>query len=96
MLYIIKKINLPKNVISIIFEYLDNLYSIKNLHDIWFKRLISDDFYYYSRLYYISGKKHVSLVYTCLKEEETKLKILLDNNATEIIYNIHTHNLRIK
>lgn len=97
MLYFIYKLKLPVDVAILIYEYVDNFYEIKNLKKIWYKRLITDDYYYYSKLYYtrnVNNPKKYSLIHLCFKKEEEKLKILLKNKAYDIIENIHMHNLK--
>lgn len=96
MLYFIKKLNLPNDICKLIYEYVDDFYEIKNLKKIWFKRLITSDYYYFSKLYYTRGirPKKYSLIYLCLEKEEEKLKILLKNKAYDIIENIHVYNLK--
>ena len=97
MHYFIHKLKLPIDVTILIYEYVDNFCEIKNLKKIWYKRLITDDYYYYSKLYYtpdINNPKKYSLIHLCLKEEEEKLKILLKNKAYDIIENIHMYNLK--
>lgn len=87
--YIIKKLPLPLDVIDNIYSYIDLLLGIKEQKTIWFKRLITDDFYLYSL-------DDCSLTKYLLMNEETMLNILLKNNAQNIIRNIHYKNLKIK
>ena len=47
--YIIKNLSLPNDIVDNIYSYLDLLVEIKKKEKIWFKRLITDDFYLYSR-----------------------------------------------
>ena len=96
MLYFIKKLNLPHDINKLIYEYVDDFYEIRNLKKIWYKRLITSDYYYFSKLYYTRGirTKKYSLLYLCLEKEEEKLKILLKNKAYDIIENIHLYNLK--
>ena len=96
MLYFIKKLNLPHDINKLIYEYIDDFYEIRNLKKIWYKRLITSDYYYFSKLYYTRGKrtKKYSLIYLCLEKEEEKLKILLKNKAYDIIEDIHLYNLK--
>lgn len=96
MLYFIKKLNLPADISKLIYEYVDNFYEIRNLKKIWYKRLITSDYYYFSKLYYTRGikPKKYSLVYLCLEKEEEKLKILLKNKVYDMIENIHMYNLK--
>ena len=51
MKYIFQKINLPRNIIDKIYEFLDCTNEIKNIKKIWFKRLIHPDFSYYDKKY---------------------------------------------
>ena len=87
--YIIKKLPLPLDVIDNIYSYIDLLSGIKEQKTIWFKRLITEDFYLYSL-------DDCSLTKYLLMNEETMLNILLKNNAQNIIRNIHYKNLKIK
>lgn len=87
--YIIKKLPLPLDVIDNIYSYIDLLSGIKEQKTIWFKRLITEDFYLYSL-------DDCSLTKYLLMNEETMLKILLKNNAQNLIRNIHYKNLKIK
>ena len=72
MLYFIKKLNLPHDINKLIYDYVDYFYEIRNLQKIWYKRLITSDYYYFSKLYYTRGirPKKYSLIYLCLKKEE--------------------------
>lgn len=88
MKYFLKKIKLksvflPHDIVNEIYSYLNQIKNIKNLNKIWYKRLITNDYYYYPN----------NLKIRCLAHEQTKLDILIKNNAYEIIYNIHNHNL---
>ena len=85
--YIIKNLPLPNDIIDNIYSYLDLLVEIKKTEKIWFKRLITDDFYLYSR-------DDCSLTKYLLIKEEGMLKILLKNNAYNLIDNIHKSNLK--
>ena len=87
--YIIKNLPLPNDIIDNIYSYLDLLVEIKKKEKIWFKRLITDDFYLYSR-------DDCSLTKYLLIKEEDMLKILLKNNAYNLINNTHKSNLKIK
>ena len=87
--YIIKQLPLPLDVIDNIYSYIDFLSGIKEQKIIWFKRLITDDFYLYSL-------DDCRLTKYLLMKEETMLKILLKNNAQNLIRNIHYANLKIK
>jgi hypothetical protein len=87
--YIIKNLPLPNDIIDNIYSYLDLLVEIKRKDKIWFKRLITDDFYLYSR-------DDCPLTKYLLDREEGMLKILLKNNAYNLINNIHYSNLKIR
>lgn len=81
--YVIDQIGFPKEISDIIYSYVDVLHEIKNLNEVWYKRLISKDFIYYSPNY--------TNLY--LKNEENMLNALLKQKAYTIIINIHKHNL---
>ena len=85
MKYIIKKIKLPEDLINIIYSFLDIFYGIKNLKKIWYKRLITPDFYYYPQK--ISFRKSL------FKKEEAMLNILIKNKVFDMINAIHIRNL---
>lgn len=87
--YIIKKLPLPLDIIDNIYSYVDLLDEIKNIKKVWFKRLITEDFYLYSL-------DDCPLTKYLLMNEETMLNILLKNNAQNLIRNIHYKNLKIK
>tara|TARA_B100000524_G_scaffold339523_1_gene231871 strand:- start:1657 stop:1944 length:288 start_codon:yes stop_codon:yes gene_type:complete len=95
MLYFIKKLSLPIEIKKYIFEFIDYTNEIKNKQKIWYKRLITDDYYYYSKLYFTSYKgKKISLIKLCLEKEAIKLNILIKNKAYTIIQNIHMNHLK--
>lgn len=95
MLYFIKKLSLPLEIKEYIFEFIDYTNDIKNKPNIWYKRLITDDYYYYSKLYFTNYKgKKISLINNCLEKEEIKLNILIKNKAYKIIQNIHLNHLK--
>ena len=95
MLYFIKKLSLPLEIKEYIFEFIDYTNDIKNKSNIWYKRLITDDYYYYSKLYFTNYKgKKISLINNCLEKEEIKLNILIKNKAYKIIQNIHLNHLK--
>jgi len=81
--YVIDQIGFPKEISDIIYSYVDVLHEIKNLNEVWYKRLISKDIIYYSPNY--------TNLY--LKNEENMLNALLKQKAYTIIRNIHKHNL---
>jgi hypothetical protein len=88
MKYFLKKIKLksgflPHEIVNEIYSFINQLQNITTLKKIWYKRLITDDYYHYPDC----------LKIRCLAHEQTKLDILIKNNAYEIIYNIHNHNL---
>lgn len=85
MKYIIKKLKLPEDVINIIYSFLDILYEVKNLEKIWYKRLITPDYLYYSQK--IQFRKDL------FKKEENMLNILIKNNVFDMIDAIHIRNL---
>jgi len=87
--YIIKNLPLPNDIIDNIYSYLDLLIEIKKKDKIWFKRLITDDFYLYSR-------DDCPLTKFLLIQEEGMLKLLLKNNAYNLINNTHYSNLNIR
>ncbi len=81
--YLLKLKIFPMELVDYIYSYVDTLYNIKNVPKIWYKRLITIDYYYYS-------KRHRRL---CLHNEELQLRILKNCKAYHIINNIHRHNL---
>lgn len=85
MKYIIKKIKLPEDLINIIYSFLDIFYDIKNLKKIWYKRLITPDFYYYPQ--------KTSFRKSLFKKEEAMLNILIKNKVFDMINAIHIRNL---
>ncbi len=87
--YIIKNLPLPFDIIDNIYSYIDLLVGVKNIKIVWFKRLITEDFYLYSL-------DDCPLTKYLLMNEETMLNILLKNNAQNLIRNIHYKNLKIK
>lgn len=86
--YVLKNLPLPMDIIDCIYSYVDVLYDIKNIKKIWYKRLITDDFYLYSI-------DDCPLTKYLLIKEETMLKILLKNQAYNLIQNIHRSNLKL-
>ena len=97
MMYFIKNLSLPIDIKNHIYSYLDYTKEIKYLEKIWYKRLITDDFYYYSKYCFkcYKTKKIVSLMYILLDKEEKQLEILKSNKAYKIIDNIHKNNLKL-
>ncbi len=85
MKYFIKDLHLPIEIVDKIWSFVDNLVFIKKLPNIWYKRLITEDYFYYSSIH-----KHL-----CLKQEENSLKILKKNNSNQLIQNIHKRNLKL-
>ena len=96
-MYFIKNLPLPIDIKNQICSYLDYVKEIKYLEKIWYKRLITDDFYYYSKYCYKchKTKKIVSLMYILFDKEEKQLEILKSNKAYKIIDNIHKNNLKL-
>ena len=92
MKYFIKKLNLPLEIQDKIHSFLDYTECIKNLNKIWYKRLINHDYYYYSKYHAIGIKKNY-FINLCLKREEKGLHILLNQEAYNIIDNIHQSHL---
>ena len=92
MKYFIKKLNLPLEIQDKIYSFLDYTEYIKNLNKIWYKRLISNDYYYYSK-YCAIGIKKFNFIDLCLKREEKGLHILINQKAYNIINNIHQSHL---
>lgn len=94
--------NLPMEVIDKIYSYIDLLTDIKNVKDIWYKRLINNDYKYYSPFWYkqlndYDYKNEIRMFYKLyLKNEERQLKILIKNKAFNLIKNIHYKNLNIE
>ena len=87
MKYIIQKINLPLELIEIIYSYLDYLKDIKKINRFWYKRLITPDFYYLD--HDLKIKKYL------FKKEENMLNILIKNKVFDMINAIHFRNLNI-
>jgi len=84
MKYYIKKIyRFPLEIVDIIYSYIQ-LIKITG-KKIWYKRLISPDYKYYSEL---------NINYR-LNREKVLLDILLNQKAYHIIDNIHNNNLGI-
>tara|TARA_B100000902_G_scaffold398682_1_gene466388 strand:- start:5880 stop:6146 length:267 start_codon:yes stop_codon:yes gene_type:complete len=87
MKYIIQKINLPLELIEIIYSYLDYIKDIKKINRFWYKRLITPDFDYLD--HNLQMKKYL------FKKEEKMLNILIKNKAFDMINAIHFRNLNI-
>ena len=83
MKYFIKKLNLPLEIQDKIYSFINYTDTIKNLNKIWYKRLITNDYYY------------CKLVKLQLKKEEQQLKILLNQKEFKIIDNIHKYNNKL-
>lgn len=81
--YIMRNIELPSELITHIYSFIDDKTKIKKLPDIWFKRIISSDYQYYS-----SKMKRM-----CLAVEERMLNILIKQGAFNIIHNMHSYNI---
>lgn len=81
--YLLKLKIFPMELVDYIYSYVNTLDCIKNVPKIWYKRLITIDYYYYS-------KRHRRL---CLYNEELQLRILKNCKAYHIINNIHRSNL---
>ena len=82
MKYYLKKLNkFPIEIIDIIYSYVSVLKIIKK--DIWYIRLITPDYKYYTNL---------SIRYR-LNREKILLDILLNQKAYHIIDDIHYNNL---
>tara|TARA_Y100000022_G_scaffold197932_1_gene207346 strand:+ start:1040 stop:1321 length:282 start_codon:yes stop_codon:yes gene_type:complete len=92
MKYFIKKLKLPLEIQDKIYSFLDYTECIKNLNRIWYKRLITRDYYYYSKWCAV-GLKNDYFINLCLKREEKGLHILLNQGAHNIIDNIHQSHL---
>ena len=69
--YIMRNIELPSELITHIYSFIDDKTKIKKLPEIWFKRIISPDYQYYS-----SKMKRM-----CLAVEERMLNILIKQGA---------------
>jgi len=78
-----RNIELPSELITHIYSFIDDKTKIKKLPDIWFKRIISSDYQYYS-----SKMKRM-----CLAVEERMLNILIKQGAFNIIHNMHSYNI---
>ena len=87
MKYIIKNINLPVDIINHIYSYLNYIHDIKNLNNIWYKRLITPEFIYFS--------DDLKLKKYFFKKEERMLNILIKNKVFDMINAIHFRNLNI-
>lgn len=84
MKYYLKKLNkFPFEIIDIIYSYI-SLVKIEK-KNIWFNRLISPDYKYYSEL---------NINYR-LNREKVLLDLLLNQKAYHIIDDIHKNNLEI-
>jgi hypothetical protein len=89
MKYFIKKLNLPIEVQNEIYSFINYTECIKTVNKIWYKRLINqNDYYYYSNWGAVGLKKYY-FIKLCLKREEKVLHILLNQEAYNIIDNIH-------
>lgn len=83
--YLLKNLNLPIELINIIYSYVDLLVEIKKQKRFRFKRLISGDYFY--------GFHDSVLQKVILKQEEKTYEILMKNKAYNIIHNMHNNNM---
>lgn len=81
--YIMRNIELPSELITHIYSFIDDKTKIKKLPEIWFKRIISADYQYYS-----SKMKRM-----CLAVEERMLNMLIKQGAFNVIHNMHRYNI---
>ncbi len=81
--YILRNIPLPLEIINHIYSFIDDKIIIKNLPEIWYKRIISSDYQYYS----------TNTIRSCLALEERLLKMLIKNKTFNIIHNMHRYNI---
>ena len=93
--------NFPGEILNKIYSYVDVLYEIKEIKEIWYKRLINCDYKYYSPVWYDKSiyKENKDLLIfhqIYLKNEERQLEILIKNKAFHLIRNIHYKNLNIE
>lgn len=93
--------NFPDEIINKIYSYVDVLSEIKEIKEIWYKRLVNCDYKYYSPLWYVKSNdkpnKDLLIFHQIyLKNEERQLEILIKNKAFHLIKNIHCKNLNIE
>ena len=81
--YLIRNIDLPPEMINHNYSYIDDKIKIKTLPLIWYKRIISPDYRYYS-----PNTKRL-----CLAVEERMLKMLIQHKTFNIIHNMHDYNI---
>jgi hypothetical protein len=89
--YAIKDLNLPCEVIDFIYSFIDPYTYIKQLPEIWFKRLVDKSLHYYPE----DKESHPYLTKLFLRSEATQLRILLKNNGNNLIKTVHYKNLQI-
>jgi hypothetical protein len=81
--YILRDLLLPVELINIIYSFIDDKTNIKKLPVIWYKRIISSDYKYYSKY----------SIRICLSVEERLLNMLIHEKAFNTIHNSHQFNI---
>ena len=81
--YILRHLLLPVELINHIYAFIDDKLQIKNLQEIWYKRIISSDYKYYSK----------NSIRICLSVEERILNMLIEKKAFNTIHNSHQFNI---
>ncbi len=81
--YILRNLLLPVELINHIYAFIDDKLQIKNLQEIWYKRIISSDYKYYSK----------NSIRICLYVEERLLNMLIREKAFNTIHNSHQFNI---
>jgi len=81
--YILRDLLLPVELINIIYSFIDDKTHLKNLPTIWYKRMISPDYKYYSK----------NSIRICLSIEERILDMLIKKKAFNTIHNSHQFNI---
>ena len=81
--YILRDLLLPVELINHIYAFIDDKLEIKKLPTIWFKRIISSDYKYYSK----------NSIRICLSVEERLLNMLIHEKAFNAIHNSHQFNI---
>ena len=89
--YAIRKLELPEELIDVIYSFIDPYVYIKNLPHIWFKRLVDNSLSYYPE----DKSLHPFLTKHFLKNESNLLRILMKNDAYNLINNHHLRNLQL-
>jgi hypothetical protein len=89
--YAIRKLELPEELIDVIYSFIDPCVYIKNLPSVWFKRLVDKSIYYYPD----DKSNHPFLTKHYLKSEGKLLDILVKNKAYNLIRNHHLRNLQL-